>query len=481
MAKIQNSWRVGSKADQKRISGLWTVQEKIQALKNRTPSSSLNQQMAKFSKWKKVNAAGEELSAPSPERVNSFNKQFSTTSSPDISKSVVEGRLKWQLWTTREELKSRKELLDRWYSINQIDQFQWIWAGKAVTTESTSQPWTTWEVPTDSWAPEVVSSSPLARWLWAEPGSAEERLAASAEAQTQAQQQLLSFLSKPQQSLVEQFKELREASGRSWLISGRQSTLEEINRIKWGVEAVRANLREQGWAITTAAAARQEGRHLEQVRPELTRLQWQLEIQSSEIKEMDSTINQLLQFWQTDRAAEIKRLATLASTWAISTSEKELLTAKIKAEATAAKDELKTIQDSRKTLDAWIKTIRDFATREWVISSAFNDTVTEALRRLATGEDAQTILADVSAAVNNNPVLKRKLEAEVKRKEQLAAKGSWSGSWSWVTRTYTQKEVWPTPEWTKPKEYKITEKNWKIIRIDERTEASKAYDSLFGW
>ena len=32
------------------------------------------------------------------------------------------------------------------------------------------------------------------------------------------------------------------------------------------------------------------------------------------------------------------------------------------------------------------------------------------------------LFADVAAAVNNNPVLKRKLEAEIKRREQLAAK-----------------------------------------------------------
>lgn len=99
----------------------------------------------------------------------------------------------------------------------------------------------------------------------------------------------------------------------------------------------------------------------------------------------------------------------------------------LRTEAAQQKAESDTEADRLSSFEKGIEDIREFVTKKGVITKKFSDEVVpEARRRLAAGEDVQSILADVGFAVSQNPTIRAELQAELSRKQRLAGGGDGS-------------------------------------------------------
>lgn len=227
----------------------------------------------------------------------------------------------------------------------------------------------------------------------------------------------------PQESSIERFKRLQTEAGRPELITTRQETFKQVQRVTNLLRNLEQDISERGrevGTLTTAQARRQEAVERTPLTRQLETLNETLQLQNLQVEDIDSQIDKFIQLEDKDQADELNRLKELASLSGLTQDEKEIISEKIKEESEREVAEAKTQSEKQKTLDDGIADLREFATKEGVITEAFKEVVNEAQRRFEAGEDPRTILADVSAAVLRNPIIQRDFQIDRLRKERLA-------------------------------------------------------------
>lgn len=246
---------------------------------------------------------------------------------------------------------------------------------------------------------------------------------AAADEERAATDALLEFLqTTPEESSVERFKRLQTEAGRPALVTGRQETFKQIQRVQNLLKNLEQDIVERGKdvGITQAQARRLEAAERSPLTQQLEALNETLQLQNLQITDIDDQIERLSELGAQDRADELDRLKGAASVAGLTRTEQNILSRQIK-QATEEAERVRTERTNlKKVLDDGLAEMRAFALEEGIISEAFQETVNEAKRRFSEGEDPQAILSGVAAAVSANPQFQRKIQADIARKEQLA-------------------------------------------------------------
>ena len=233
------------------------------------------------------------------------------------------------------------------------------------------------------------------------------------------------------ESSYDMYKRMREEEGLGKLIEGRNDVFKTVQTTMDAIDQLEETIAREGAEIGTLTKAQLgniTGREGKELTRRLNTANNLLQSYNLSIGDVESKIDKFMQFDRQDKADELERLVNLANYAGLTQDEKDILAFEIDKKLKADEKEEASLEQKQDTLDSGITALREMATGAGVITGKFAEVAAEAQRRLDAGEDPQAILADVSAAVLNNPTLQRQFEIErIKAEQSIVARSSGGG------------------------------------------------------
>ena len=233
------------------------------------------------------------------------------------------------------------------------------------------------------------------------------------------------------ESSYDMYKRMREEEGLGKLIEGRNDVFKTVQTTMDAIDQLEETIANEGAEIGTLTKAQLgniTGREGKELTRRLNTANNLLQSYNLSIGDVESKIDKFMQFDRQDKADELERLVNLANYAGLTQDEKDILAFEIDKKLKADEKEEASLEQKQDTLDSGITALREMATGAGVITGKFAEVAAEAQRRLDAGEDPQAILADVSAAVLNNPTLQRQFEIErIKAEQSIVARSSGGG------------------------------------------------------